>query len=150
LGNGGQPEALRGDLRRRWGSNDTYVLQPAGCQRTLWPRQPSLMAANDVRAAARKAHFQKGLVIVNTGNSNGKTTAALGTLMRAWAREIRVGGDTFDGEVDFDEAGCASKFWDRWRIAICGGNPEWSSDHPLARPRPTNPAPTNSQPVAGD
>lgn len=34
---------------------------------------------------------QKGLVIVNTGEGKGKTTAALGILMRSWGREKRVG-----------------------------------------------------------
>ncbi|WP_129628526.1 cob(I)yrinic acid a,c-diamide adenosyltransferase [Candidatus Oscillochloris fontis] len=37
----------------------------------------------------------KGLVIVNTGNGKGKTTAALGILLRAWGREMRVGGVQF-------------------------------------------------------
>ena len=32
----------------------------------------------------------QGLVIVNTGNGKGKTTAALGTLFRAWGRDMRV------------------------------------------------------------
>jgi ATP:corrinoid adenosyltransferase len=47
------------------------------------------MAANDRRAAARKAHIQKGLVSVNTGNGKGKRTAALDILMRAWGRNRR-------------------------------------------------------------
>lgn len=34
--------------------------------------------------------MRTGLVIVNTGNGKGKTTAALGTLLRAWGREMRV------------------------------------------------------------
>ena len=34
--------------------------------------------------------INKGLVIVNTGTGKGKTTAALGVLMRAWGREMRV------------------------------------------------------------
>lgn len=34
---------------------------------------------------------KKGLVIVNTGNGKGKTTAALGVLMRAWGRDMQVG-----------------------------------------------------------
>lgn len=33
----------------------------------------------------------KGLLIVYTGNGKGKTTAALGTLLRAWGRGMRVG-----------------------------------------------------------
>ena len=33
---------------------------------------------------------RKGLVVVNTGNGKGKTTAALGVLFRAWGRGMRV------------------------------------------------------------
>ena len=33
---------------------------------------------------------RKGLVIVNTGNGKGKTTAALGLLMRSWGQNLRV------------------------------------------------------------
>ncbi len=35
--------------------------------------------------------MRHGLVIVNTGDGKGKTTAALGTLWRAWGRGMRVG-----------------------------------------------------------
>ncbi len=34
--------------------------------------------------------INKGLVIVNTGNGKGKTTAAMGVLFRAWGRDMRV------------------------------------------------------------
>ena len=34
--------------------------------------------------------MRKGLVIVNTGDGKGKTTAALGLLMRAWGRGFRI------------------------------------------------------------
>ena len=34
--------------------------------------------------------IKKGLVIVNTGNGKGKTSAALGVLFRAWGRGMRV------------------------------------------------------------
>ena len=34
--------------------------------------------------------MRHGLVIVNTGNGKGKTTAALGILLRAWGRDMRV------------------------------------------------------------
>jgi len=47
------------------------------------------------RSAARQAGIKKGLVIVNTGNGKGKTTAALGVLMRAWGRDMRLGGIQF-------------------------------------------------------
>lgn len=43
------------------------------------------------RKAARAAKKKKGLVIVNTGEGKGKTTAALGILFRAWGRDMRVG-----------------------------------------------------------
>ena len=39
-------------------------------------------------AVAKKE--RRGLVIVNTGNGKGKTTAALGILTRAWGRGMRV------------------------------------------------------------
>jgi cob(I)alamin adenosyltransferase len=37
-----------------------------------------------------KTKIKKGLVIVNTGNGKGKTTAALGVLFRAWGRNLRI------------------------------------------------------------
>lgn len=52
-------------------------------------------AAQERRKAARAAKKQQGLVIVNTGNGKGKTTAALGVLLRAWGRDMRVGGVQF-------------------------------------------------------
>jgi cob(I)alamin adenosyltransferase len=33
---------------------------------------------------------RKGMVVVNTGDGKGKTTAALGVLMRAWGRDLKV------------------------------------------------------------
>ncbi len=47
------------------------------------------------RDEMRKNHKPKGLVIVNTGHGKGKTTAALGVLMRAWGRNMRIGGVQF-------------------------------------------------------
>ena len=44
------------------------------------------------KSSARPA---KGLVIVNTGPGKGKTTAALGILLRAWGRDMRVAGVQF-------------------------------------------------------
>ena len=34
--------------------------------------------------------INQGLVIVNTGNGKGKTTAAMGVLFRAWGRDMNV------------------------------------------------------------
>jgi cob(I)alamin adenosyltransferase len=47
------------------------------------------------REEVRRQNQKKGLVIVNTGNGKGKTTAALGVLLRAWGREMRLGGIQF-------------------------------------------------------
>ncbi len=48
------------------------------------------------RAVARRnGGKKKGLVIVHTGPGKGKTTAALGLLMRAWGRGMKVGGVQF-------------------------------------------------------
>jgi cob(I)alamin adenosyltransferase len=44
---------------------------------------------------SEKRAEKRGLVIVNTGDGKGKTTAALGILMRAWGRNLRVGGVQF-------------------------------------------------------
>jgi cob(I)alamin adenosyltransferase len=58
-------------------------------------RPSSPPAAQPRRAPNRRASQQKGLVIVNTGNGKGKTTAALGILTRAWGRDMRLGGIQF-------------------------------------------------------
>ena len=40
---------------------------------------------------SRQSRQKKGLVIVNTGNGKGKSTAAIGMLTRAWGRDMKVG-----------------------------------------------------------
>ncbi len=52
-------------------------------------------ATPDAPPEAKGKARKQGLVIVNTGNGKGKTTAALGVLLRAWGREMRVGGVQF-------------------------------------------------------
>lgn len=47
------------------------------------------------REEVRRAGKRKGLLIVHTGKGKGKTTAALGMLMRAWGRDMRLGGVQF-------------------------------------------------------
>ncbi len=42
------------------------------------------------RKESRQKGTIKGLVIINTGNGKGKTTAALGVLFRAWGRGMKV------------------------------------------------------------
>lgn len=58
-------------------------------------RQAGEVRNEERRKKARKAKIKKGLVIVNTGHGKGKTTAALGILMRAWGRDMRIGGIQF-------------------------------------------------------
>ncbi len=48
-------------------------------------------AAQLRRMSVRRNRAKKGLVIVNTGDGKGKTTAALGILTRAWGRRMKVG-----------------------------------------------------------
>ena len=44
---------------------------------------------------SKKVSRRQGLVIINTGAGKGKTTAALGIFMRAWGRNMRLGGVQF-------------------------------------------------------
>lgn len=47
------------------------------------------------REQVRRQNQKKGLVLVNTGHGKGKTTAALGILLRGWGRDMRLGGIQF-------------------------------------------------------
>jgi len=53
----------------------------------------------------------RGLIVVNTGNGKGKTTAALGMMLRAWGRHLNVIMFQFikKAEADFGEHRAAKK-----------------------------------------
>jgi cob(I)alamin adenosyltransferase len=58
-------------------------------------RPGSSVEAEERRKAARSMRKQKGLLIINTGDGKGKTTAALGLLLRSRGRKLRIGGVQF-------------------------------------------------------
>jgi cob(I)alamin adenosyltransferase len=58
-------------------------------------RLHSTPEAQERREQVRRQNQKKGLVILNTGNGKGKTTAALGVLLRGWGRDMRLGGIQF-------------------------------------------------------
>ncbi len=59
--------------------------------------QPSTEAESSINAetsegpqSVKGPRINKGLVIVNTGKGKGKTTAAMGVVLRAWGRDMKV------------------------------------------------------------
>ena len=78
-------------------------------------------------ASDRRSTIKKGLVIVNTGNGKGKTTAALGVLFRAWGRDMRVGGIQFfkHANANFGEIRAARKLG--IELAPMGDGFTWTS-----------------------
>ncbi len=97
---------------------------------------PNLTAEG--RARIREEHREirqradrraQGLVIVNTGNGKGKTTAALGLLLRAWGRGMRVCMLQFIKErnAKFGEERAGEKM--AVEIVPLGGGFTWMSDN---------------------
>ena len=50
----------------------------------------SSQSSQESPQSVKGPRINKGLVMVNTGNGKGKTTAAMGVLFRAWGRNMRV------------------------------------------------------------
>jgi cob(I)alamin adenosyltransferase len=73
------------------GQEPAYAPGVRGDQKERTLPTASSADAETVRATTRQARKKKGLVIVNTGNGKGKTTAALGVMLRAWGRGMKVG-----------------------------------------------------------
>jgi cob(I)alamin adenosyltransferase len=69
----------------------------------------------------------KGLVIVNTGDGKGKTTAGLGIALRAWGHDMRVCVIQFlkNGNLRSGEARAAEKLGIEWHAL--GDGYTWSS-----------------------
>lgn len=68
------------------------------------------------RQEARRRAIRKGLVIVNTGDGKGKSTAAIGIVTRAWGRNLRTAVIQFlkHSGASFGEARAAKKMGIRW------------------------------------
>ncbi len=96
-------------------------------------------AAEVRRMAARRGRKKKGLVIVNTGEGKGKTTAALGVMTRAWGRRMKIGVIQFlkNENARFGEIRAAERMGDIEWISS-GDGWTWTSsdmDETVARAR---------------
>lgn len=82
---------MSADLSPREQESTTEFASDSSLATSETPPTASSAEAKEVRAATRQARRKKGLVIVNTGNGKGKSTAAFGVLLRAWGRKLKVG-----------------------------------------------------------
>lgn len=90
----------------------------------------ALSTAEAVRTAVRRAKKKKGLVIVNTGEGKGKTTAALGVMTRAWGRKLKIGVIQFlkNENARYGEIKAAERMGEIDWIAT-GDGWTWTSDN---------------------
>lgn len=74
-----------------------------------------------IEAGMRKATKKQGLVIVNTGNGKGKSTAAFGLMTRAWGRNMQVCVVQFikTDDAQYGEQRAAKKMGIDW---VCSGD----------------------------
>ena len=80
-----------------------------------------------IETGIRQARGRKGLVIVNTGNGKGKSTAAFGLMTRAWGRKLKVSVIQFikaDG-ANFGEQRAAAQMGIDWTSS--GDGFTWTS-----------------------
>jgi cob(I)alamin adenosyltransferase len=83
-------------------------------------------AARD-RMLAKKTR-EKGLLLVHTGKGKGKTTAAMGLVMRALGHDMRVGIVQFvKGRWQTGERAILEKFPDRVTIRVMGEGFTWET-----------------------
>lgn len=92
------------------------------------------MSATQDRAPRKhkiKGSFQKkGLILVNTGDGKGKTTAALGTALRALGRGWSVAMVQFiKGKWKTGELAAAKKFGDRFEVFPMGEGFTWETQN---------------------
>ena len=80
-----------------------------------------------IETGIRQARGRKGLIIVNTGNGKGKSTAAFGLMTRAWGRKLKVSVIQFikaDG-ANFGEQRAAAQMGIDWTSS--GDGFTWTS-----------------------
>lgn len=91
------------------------------------------MSQDDSKTASgHPSHQRQGLVIVNTGPGKGKTTAALGTLLRAWGHDMELCVIQFikDEKGRWGETIAAERLNIEWHTL--GRGYTWGSDDPEA------------------
>jgi cob(I)alamin adenosyltransferase len=94
---------------------------------TRWADKKRKQKAARDKILARKTK-EKGLLIVHTGKGKGKTTAAMGLVMRALGHGQRVGIVQFvKGKWETGERAVLEKFADQISISVMGEGFSWNS-----------------------